>query len=215
MVEEKNLKEEKLVNESKDDNSSFLMSSKKSERPFAKRKRVKKIQLPEKVEENPITISSSKEDIVERVQQTSSIDELKDLTNLFGISLTKREIIRASKESDLMDKLLEQAEERIVEKGDYLSNSDLLDYMKTLQTNVDKSRKTFNDDLDNASTKITNTHNEININVNEPLVNMSRESREKILDVMNSLFVKIREEQSEVKEPEEIDASNKENNQDD
>ena len=165
----------------------------------------------EKVEEHPITISSSKEEIVDRMQKTSSIDELKDLTTLFGISLTKREIIRASKESDLMDKLLEQAEQRIVEKGDCLSHTDLLDYMKTLQTNVDKSRKTFNDDIDNASTKITNTHTEINVNIGDSVAGLSRESRERVLDVMKTLFAQINQEQQEVvEEPQEIEIESEE-----
>ena len=164
-----------------------------------------------KVEEHPITISSSKEEIVDRMQKTSSIDELKDLTTLFGISLTKREIIRASKESDLMDKLLEQAEQRIVEKGDCLSHTDLLDYMKTLQTNVDKSRKTFNDDIDNASTKITNTHTEINVNIGDSVAGLSRESRERVLDVMKTLFAQINQEQQEVvEEPQEIEIESEE-----
>ena len=46
----------------------------------------------EVVEQKPlVNLSSSKEEIVERMQETTSIDELKDLTNLFGISLTKRD----------------------------------------------------------------------------------------------------------------------------
>lgn len=172
----------------------------------------------EVVEEKPlITISSSKEDIVQRMQETNSIEELKDLTNLFGISLTKKEIIRASKESDLMDKLLEQAEERIVEKGDYLSNADLLDYMKTLQTNVDKSRKTFNDDVDKASIKITNTHNEINVNMNDNVAGLSRESREKVLERMKMILANLNVEQDDIKleEPQEVEINEEENKDDD
>lgn len=167
----------------------------------------------EVVEQKPlVNLSSSKEEIVERMQETTSIDELKDLTNLFGISLTKREMIRASKESDLMDKLLEQAEERIVEKGDYLSNADLLDYMKTLQGNVDKSRKTINDDVDKASVKITNTHTEINVNVNDPVSSLSRESREKVLERIKEILNKVSQEPEDVvlDEPQEVDIEEQE-----
>lgn len=208
MIEEQTLTneiKEESTNKSmsKEDDSSFSLAKTETNSPvLTEQKQV-------------VTLNSTKDDIVKRMQETSSIDELKDLTNLFGISLTKREIIRASKESDLMDKLLEQAEERIVEKGDYLSNADLLDFMKTLQSNVDKSRKTFNDDIDNASTKITNTHNEININVNDSVTNLSRESREKVLDLMKVLFANIQEEQQDLSEPQEVDIVKEENNKDD
>ena len=162
----------------------------------------------EVVEEKPIiTIGSSKDEIVGRVQQTSSIDELKDLTNLFGLSLTKAEIVRASKESDLMDKLLELAEKRVVEKGDYMPNAEILDFMRTLQGNVDKSRKTFNDDIDKASTNIVNAHTEINVNVNGDMSSLSRESKEKIIERMKMIFDKINQEQQDVvlEEPQEIE----------
>ena len=160
-----------------------------------------------------LNLASTKEEIVDRMQETNSIDELKDLTNLFGISLTKKEILRASKESDLMDKLLSQAEERINDKADYLPHDVLLDYLKTFQASVDKSRKTFNDDVDKASVNITK--NEINVNIDSDSHGLSRESREKVLDVMKTLFSKINEEQKDVKEPEEIDLTKEESNEND
>ena len=160
-----------------------------------------------------LTLASTKEEIVERMQETNSIDELKDLTNLFGISLTKKEILRASKESDLMDKLLKQAEERINDKANCLPHDVLLDYLKTFQTSVDKSRKTFNDDVDKASINITK--NEINVNIDSDSHGLSRESREKVLDVMETLFAKIKEEQKEVKDIEEIDLTKEDEEDDD
>ena len=103
MIEEENLKEKpKKKNKNKKNKSAKKSKQKDSSFPVVE----ENIQEVVKVEEKPlITLGSSKEDIVDRVQQTNDIEELKDLTNLFGISLTKREIIRASKESDLMDKL--------------------------------------------------------------------------------------------------------------
>ena len=86
--------------------------------------------------------------------------------------------------------------------------------MKTMQTNVDKSRKTFNDDIDNASTKITNTHTEINVNIGDSVAGLSRESREKVLDVMKTLFAQINQEQQEVlEEPQEIEIESGEENE--
>lgn len=166
------------------------------------------------LEEVPnLTLASTKEAIVDRMQQTNSIDELKDLTNLFGISLTKAEIIRASKESDLMDALLEQAKERITNNADYLPHDVLLDYLKTFQTSVDKSRKTFNDDVDKASVNISKT--EINVNIDNNPMGLSRESREKVLDVMKNLFNNIKVEQENIKTPEEFNFVEEEKMRDD
>lgn len=207
-VEKKSKKKTHRKARSKEQNSSFPVVETQEETP------VEETTL-EVVESKPlVNLSSSKEEIVDRMQETNSIEELKDLTNLFGISLTKKEMLRASKESDLMDKLLEQAEKRIVERGDCMPNADLLDYMKTLQSNVDKSRKTINDDVDKASIKITNTHTEINVNVNDPVSGLSRESREKVLERMKEILNNINQEHDVIiDEPQEVDV--KESKEDD
>lgn len=139
------------------------------------------------VEENPVTLVSDKDDILKKVFEADNIDELKDLTNLFGISLTKKEIARASRESDLLDKLLEIASDRINTKGEFLSHDELLDYLRTFQSNVDKSKRTLNDEIDKSSVRVQNTKNEININVNTG-TELSRDSREKVLDVVNAIL---------------------------
>lgn len=170
------------------------------------------------VEQKPlVNLSSSKEEIVARIRETNNIDELRDLTNLFGLSLTKSEIVRASKESDLMDKLIELVSERIINKGECLPNADLLDYLKTLQGNVDKSRKTFNDDVDKASIKIQDNHTEINVTMNDNVAGLSRESREKVLERMKTILSQINQEQQDVvlEEPQEVEIVEEESNEDD
>ena len=202
-MEEKYFKR-KVSQESIDDNTNFSLL------PFDQQEKQELEVVPN------LGLSSTKEDIVDRMQKTNSIEELKDLTNLFGISLTKAEIIRASKESDLMAKLLAQSEKRISENADYLPNDVLLDYLKTFQSSVDKSRKTFNDEVDKASINISKT--EVTVNVNNDSTNLSRESREKILNIMKTLFANVQEEQSnveEMKEPEEIDLSKEESEEND
>ena len=170
--------------ESKKENKSKSNNKKKKK---TTKKKVEDSSALTIVENNPITIKSSKESIVEKIFETDNVDELKDLTNLFGISLTKKEIARASTESDLLDRLLDIARERITSKGEYLSHEEILDYIKTFQGNVDKSKKTLNDELDRASVNVSNNKTEVNINVNTG-VELSRESRERVLDVVNAIL---------------------------
>lgn len=156
-----------------------------------------------KIEEAPISIATSKDEIIEKVNKTNDIQELKDLTNIFGISLTKKEIARTSRESDLLDKLIEHAGERIDKKASNLTTQELLDYIKVFQSNVDKSKKTFNTELEDASLKINDSHTEININVNDSLT-MSRESREKILQAIDAIIKSSQEEPEILENVEEI-----------
>ena len=154
--------------------------------------------LPAEVESRPLTLSASKEEILKRVSETDSIDELKELANLFGISLTKKEIARASKESDLLDTLLARAEERIRDKGDYLSNDEILEFMKAFQGNINNSKKSLTNEIDTASVSITK--NEINVNVNTDTT-LSRESRDKVLEVVNMLLKGSQTENVQIDEP--------------
>lgn len=132
-----------------------------------------------------ITLNADKEEIVEKINETDDVEELKNLTNLFEISLAKKEIARTSKQSDLLDKLTDIAEERI-SKGDYLTNDEVLNYHRAFQSNVDKSKKNLNNDVTEATNKVANTINEININVND--TSISRESRERILGVVDMIL---------------------------
>lgn len=219
MVEKKNLKEKPKKNKGVNTKTTTKKSKGKKKDPSFP---IEKVETNEvvKVEEKPVvTLSSSKDEIVKRIQETSDMSELQDLTNLFGLSLTKGEILRASKESDLMDLLLAQIEKRIVTKADYMSHQDLLDYIKTLQTNVDKSRKTFNDDVEQAGVKIVNNHTEIKIENIDATDGMSRESREKVISIMKSIFASANDnsgsENNKVEEPQEIEVPTEENKQDD
>ena len=143
---------------------------------------------PDEAKPGKLTVMSTKDEIVARIEQTDDIDELRDLANLFGISLTKKEISRASLQSDLMDLLLQNAGDRIREQSDYLSNEEIMDFYKMFQSNIDRSRKALNSDMDTATNRYSSTHNEINITVNNNDGGMTRESRERIIDVVNMLL---------------------------
>jgi len=135
----------------------------------------------------PITVSSTKEEIVARINETQDIEELKRLANLFGISMTKKEIARVSMQSDLMDLLLKSAGDRIRENGEYMSNDEIREFYGLFQANIDRSRKSLGTEVDEASTAYTN-NTQVNITVNNNGSELSRESRDRIIDVVNMLL---------------------------
>lgn len=137
----------------------------------------------------PISLKSSSDEIVDRIAKADSIDELKELTKLFHLSLAKKEAARALTQSDLVDLLMAQAKERITKRADELSNKDVLDYMTALQTSIDKSSKALEDKIVEAPPLTLNqTNQEININIGSgKSVVIDDESRARILEVIEAI----------------------------
>lgn len=144
---------------------------------------------PPMVVVEPISLKSSSDEIVERITKAESIEELKELTKLFHLSLAKKEASRALTQSELVDLLLAQAKERITKRPDELSNKDVLDYMNALQNSIDKSSKTLEDKIVEAPPLTLNqTNQEININIGDgKSVSIDEDARTRILDVINAL----------------------------
>lgn len=157
--------------------------------------------LPEKVESNPVTLISTKEEIVEKVQEAATGEELKELEELFSLSLTKSEIARLAKQDELLDLILKEAGNRIKKNPGNLSTKDLLDYMNALQGNLDKVRKSKNSDESQVG-PITNVHNEVTVNMTGDGLN--RDSQNRVMDLVSDLIRQA--QQAEVLEPEAVEA---------
>ena len=137
----------------------------------------------------PVSLKSSSDEILDRITKAESVEELKELTRLFHLSLAKKEASRALTQSDLVDLLLAQAKERITKRAGEMSNRDVLDYMNALQTSIDKSSKTLEDKIVEAPPLTLNqTNQEININIGTgKTVSIDDDARARILDVINAV----------------------------
>lgn len=137
----------------------------------------------------PLTLNSSSEEILGRLSKADSVDEMKDISRLFHLSLAKKEASRALTQSELLDLVLAQAGDRIRKRPDEMSNKDLLDYMNAFQTSLDKTSKALDDKIDNAPPiALTQNNQEINIHLGDGrTTSLSEESRQRILDVVNAL----------------------------
>lgn len=131
-----------------------------------------------------LIIKQGTDQIVQKIVNSNDLSEIKDLTNLFNINQCKKQALRVSKYNQLLDKLSSQIQERLQKKPDQFSNSDLIDYFKTLQASAEKSSKSLNT-IDQASAIVSKNNPAVNINIIETV---DRDSRQRITDVIKALL---------------------------
>lgn len=175
---------------------------------MAKRKRKpQQPQVPEVVKENPITIVSPVEEILTGIQKADSKEELAQLEEIFNLSIAKKEMTRVAKQDELLDALLAQAEKRITTKPGELSHKEILDYYNTFSSMVNRAAEKNKTSDENSPLNITNTHNEITVNMPENN-SLTRESQNKVLDAVKSIIAQanqpVQEEVIEDKEGSEV-----------
>lgn len=122
--------------------------------------------------------------LIDEILQESDVDKLKDLTHLFNAFQTKRQILRINTLNDVQDALVNQMMERLIKTPNNFNNQDLANWMKTVQQALDSTKHNI-DSIDSLPTIVHQNNTQVNINVEDTL---SRESREKILDVVKSLL---------------------------
>jgi len=183
MIEDKTLVEKELEPQFEEDSNDV------EEEPLTEEpKATLTIESPVVVVE-PISLKSSSDEILDRISKAESVEELKELTRLFHLSLAKKEASRALTQSELVDLLLEQAKERITKRADELSHKDVLDYITAFQNSLDKSSKSLDSKIVEAQPLTLNqTNQEININIDSgKSIAIDEESRARILDVINAI----------------------------
>lgn len=141
------------------------------------------------VEDHSVSLKSSSSEILDKIANAETVDELKEFTKLFHLSLAKKEASRALTQSELLDVVLEQAGERLRKRPGELSTKDLLDYMNALQNSIDKSSKTMETKIVEAPPLTVNqTKQEININIGDGQSRaIDDEARARILEVINAI----------------------------
>lgn len=121
--------------------------------------------------------------MVEEILNECDPKKVKDLTYLFNLAQTKKSVLRAMSYNNLLDKVETQMEERLTKRADQFSNKDLLDYMDKISNAMDKNQKQIKD-IDTTPAIQINQQNII-MDSNPEL---SRESRQNILDVVNAIL---------------------------
>lgn len=147
---------------------------------------------------NKKSLDKSSEDLIKNIVLEQDPDRLKDLVSLFNTVQSKKNIVRVDAFSKLLDKISDQMIERFEKKPGEFSNKDLLDYLNAVRSAMDKS------DIvpENINMPVIQNNTQVNLNIDTGL---SKESKERVADAVNSILLKLKNNNSVVDIAEEVE----------
>lgn len=163
-------------------------------------------QLP--VEIDTLPLEESTKDIINKIINENDIEKIKDLSKAFNINQVKKNLVRVVKLGNLMDKVEDQAITRFKQRPDEISNKELLDYLQVVQNSIDKSQKSI--ETIDTTPLIQLNNQEINVSLENK--GLDKDSKERVLEVVQKLikFTQQPSQEPEIKEPVVIDLSTNE-----
>lgn len=131
-------------------------------------------------------LDTKSESIVRDIIDSDNTDEIKTLTNMFNLNMAKKNMLRLLKLNGLLDSLSDVAIERLQNNPDEITNKELMDYLNVIQNLIDKSTKTV-DTVNTAPVIQINQQNNVLVTSDGESLNLSKESRDRVLDVVAQL----------------------------
>lgn len=164
------------------------------------------------VEINKVPLEKETQEIVNKIVAEDDIDNLKNLVKLFNVAQTKKNALRSIKLQNLLGTIEDQAIERFEKHPDQISDKLLLDYMETIQNNIDKANAQLTQLEDPSLIRINNNKNEVNINIGKD--DLTSEEKEHVLNAINMILASTKDnnQQAEVVEAEVINSTESNNN---
>ena len=142
--------------------------------------------MNEIIKDKNYQLDTKSESIVSDIIDTDNTDDLKALTNMFNINMAKKNMLRLLKLNGLLDSLSDVAVERLQNNPDEITNKELMEYLNVVQNLIDKSTKTV-DTVNTAPVIQINTQNNVLVTGDGESLNLSKESRDRVLDVVAQL----------------------------
>jgi DNA replication protein DnaD len=127
-------------------------------------------------------------EIVSDIMQEQDPKKTKDLVDLFNWNISKKNVARIEKLNSLYDAITDQMTERVTKRADQFSNSDLLDYVKTIQSAIDTNTKNLSQ-VDDPPLILQQHNTQINVNVTEKF---DRVSKERILAAVQATLAQVK-----------------------
>lgn len=135
-------------------------------------------------------LKSEVSDIVDKVIDSQTSDEVKDLTALFNLAQTKKNILRAATLDELLDSISKQMLDRFNARPDSFSNNDLLSYFDRVQAGIERANKYTTQVSDLPAIQLNQQNNSVNISVNgEDDISLDREAKEHVIDFVKQLLL--------------------------
>ena len=128
---------------------------------------------------NSLVLKDIGDDLISKIITEEDPDELAKLTQLFTVNQKKKQIARTNKLSNLLDKVDDEVISRFNNNPEIIEDRDLLKYWSTTAEVISGKQ----DDNDIPKIQI---NNQTNISLNSS--GLSRESRAKVLDVVNQIL---------------------------
>lgn len=130
------------------------------------------------------SLDMSSKEILTKMMNEQDLDKVKDLTNAFNVNQVKKNLVRTVRLNALLDKIDEQALERVTKRPDEITNKELFDFRQIVQSSIDKSQQSIETLSDKPLIQINN--NKLNVSVNN--TEISEDSKERILDAVQQLL---------------------------
>lgn len=128
-------------------------------------------------------LDSSTNDLAQKILDEEDLDKTKDMVKLFNLNQCKKNVIRVLNLTKIYDKILDQVTRRFEDRPGEFSNADLISYMTTIQSAIDKANRSL-DLVQEAPAIQINTQ----ININDPESELNRDERQRVLEAVNSLL---------------------------
>ena len=126
--------------------------------------------------------------IAKKILETDTLEDTKNLVALFNLNNQKRNVIRISKMTNLLDTITDQIINRFEKYPNNFSNEDLLKYMQATEASLEKANKNLNQVEDTPSIQLLQ-NNELNISINNSKEDvLNNESRLKVLETVKSFL---------------------------
>lgn len=142
-------------------------------------------------------INNDNKELTQQLLDCKDLDKVKELTALFNLNAQKKSAVRILKMNNLLDKVTNEIIKRFDNKSQTFTNDDLLKYMQAVENSIDKSSKTLGMVEDTPAIQYQQ-NNQVNINVNE--TGLNRDSRQKVLDVVNQILKQAKTDNTDIKE---------------
>ena len=137
----------------------------------------------EKILENQV--DDKAKEISKEIAKAENKSELDSLYDMFKINDTKKNIFRINKLNHLLDKVTDEAMARFENRPGEMSNKEVIDYMNVIQNQIERSKNTVDSIKEINAVQVNNT---VNVNINNEVSTLSRESREKIIDAIKNIL---------------------------
>lgn len=141
--------------------------------------------------EDLLAIIPQEAELKQMLLDESDPAKIKNITELFNINQSKKDMLRLERYNTLIDSITAQMQARILAKPDEFSNKDLIDYLNAANSSIERAKKSAQAIDSTPSVQINQ------VNIESKSTNMSRESREKITQAIMSILNKVDADTSE------------------